>query len=556
MKEQDLRRALSAAMRACPPSDAWKRQTLAHTKEGKGMKTRISAAFVLTIVTLLLTVTALAAALISAREVVENVAVPLAQQNDQTNLRQESYTHEELAELIKTLNENGFTLEEDSQILRALASGQGYWEEETIMEICRQAFGGPWEQWTVEEKYWFESMMVSIGFADRNAYLLPEAGDFSVPEARAHAAALLQAAYGADLPQASDAEWRIDEWLYAAFDTADGAEPASWRFDYVRRATGACEYVVRFLRDGTLIETEEAGFHGALPQADSFGMAERLMGDQYGSMVDWPLAAWVQFGDMIAFLTPETQNQWLHQHAGYCLPPEGSVSAKAAEAAVLQAVGRAGAHDTILLCCTDGDRRIYKVDLRYAAAGGAPSVSWCGEVDCLTGEVLAVKEYVAASSPMMMQFAPFALLEAAPSFEQAQALREAVQARDQKFREYERQYQTLWYFWPLEAQKEALGPHHDLPQAGEMTREQAIQVALNAITAQLGPQALTVLGDYQVGAICCRYPESEGIRIAWEIYVTSDPVLLSNGYRVDFDDPAGVQYLPVIEVQRANAGNG
>ena len=89
-----------------------------------------------------------------------------------------------------------------------------------------------------------------------------------------------------------------------------------------------------------------------------------------------------------------------------------------------------------------------------------------------------------------------------------------------------------------------------------MTREQAVQTALDAITAQLGPQALDALGAYQVGAICCRYPESDGIRIAWEIYVTTDPVLLSNGYRVNFDDPAGVQALPTVEVQRANAENG
>ena len=495
MKEQELRRALNAAMNACPPPESWKRQVMAQTKEGKGMKTRISAAFVLAVVMILLAATAVAAALLSAPQVVEQVAVPLARQNDQTDLRQGAYTHEELAQLIKTLNENGITLEEDSQILRALKMGLGYWEDETIMEICRQAFGGSENQWTIEEKYWFENMMGQIGFSDRNAYLLPADGDFTVPQARAHAAALLKDAYGVSLPADSDDTWRIDEWLYAPVDGAGSEEPAYWAFEYVRRKSGQCEYAVRFLRDGALMEMEEAGFHGEMPDIASFSMADRLMGDRYGSPFDWPLEAWVQFGGMIAHLTPKTQNQWLYQQAGYCLPPEGGVSPEQAVLAVRQAAGREGDYDLGLLCCTDADRRIYKVNLRYAT--GALPLCWCGEVDCLSGQVLALREYSVGTSPMMMQFAPFSLLDAAPDF-----------------------------------------------------------AALDAITAQLGPQALDALGAYQVGAICCRYPESDGIRIAWEIYVTTDPVLLSNGYRVNFDDPAGVQALPTVEVQRANAENG
>ena len=37
---------------------------------------------------------------------------------------------------------------------------------------------------------------------------------------------------------------------------------------------------------------------------------------------------------------------------------------------------------------------------------------------------------------------------------------------------------------------------------------------------------------------------------------TSDPVTISNGYRVTFDDPAGVMTNHEIEVFPANNGNG
>lgn len=113
----------------------------------------------------------------------------------------------------------------------------------------------------------------------------------------------------------------------------------------------------------------------------------------------------------------------------------------------------------------------------------------------------------------------------------------------------------MWYFWPLEAQKEALGPHHDIPQGNEMTRDQAAEAAIGAVRERYGQIALDRLGDWQTGVICCRYPEEEGVRVVWEIYITSDPVTISNGYRVTFDDPAGVMTNPEIEVFPANGGN-
>lgn len=89
-----------------------------------------------------------------------------------------------------------------------------------------------------------------------------------------------------------------------------------------------------------------------------------------------------------------------------------------------------------------------------------------------------------------------------------------------------------------------------------MTREEAVDMALQAIEAKYGKTALTQLGDYQIGVICCRYEEPEGVRISWELYITSDPESMSNGFRVDFDDPNGLMELTDVVVQRANIGNG
>lgn len=128
--------------------------------------------------------------------------------------------------------------------------------------------------------------------------------------------------------------------------------------------------------------------------------------------------------------------------------------------------------------------------------------------------------------------------------------------RQDAYKQHQQTYGENWWFWPLEAQQEAIGGHHHVPEGDEMSRDEAVEIALNAIRQQRGEGALDALGEYHIGAICQRYQEPEGMWITWCIYVTSDPVYMSDGFRVDLDDPIGIQKMPGIEVQQANAGNG
>ena len=112
---------------------------------------------------------------------------------------------------------------------------------------------------------------------------------------------------------------------------------------------------------------------------------------------------------------------------------------------------------------------------------------------------------------------------------------------------YTQQYGENWFFWPLEAQKDALGENHHVPKGDELTRDEAVEMALKAIEAKYGEEALTQLGDYQVGVICCMYEETEGPRYSWELYITSDPEFMSNGFRVwraQVQTPASSEAFP------------
>ena len=531
-------------------------------QERKGepvVKKRLSVGLVLAIVLMLIAVTALAVALLSPKEIVEQVAVPMAQENDEGELRQEYYSHEQLAQLIQTLGENGFSLDENTTIIQAFRNGHGYWEDEVLMEICREAFGSNYDAWSIEQKYWYETISAEIGLPGEHAYLLPGETDMTEQEAAQHAADLLKEACGVSLPSVSNDEWLICPYLYAEWDTEFDQRPAVWEFWFVNRQSGTPEYIVRFLRSGELYDMEEAGFHNAPDKADTFSTADRLMGDKYGSMADWPMTAWPEFARMIAGITPERKSEWCYQHAGYRLPPEGSITSEAAIHIVDEAAQVNDRFKAFVICCIDGETPIYKVNLSYYSADFTDYAAfWCGEVDCMTGELRCLEEYRRGSSPMLMRFVPFTVLRSAPDFSVSrneQAREEASLARQQAYERYETQYQTMWYFWPLEAQQEALGPHHDVPQGSEMTRDQAAEFAVAAVRERYGQQVLDRLGDYQAGVICCRYEEPEGMRVAWEVYITSDPVTISNGYRVTFDDPAGYMANPDTEVYPANAQN-
>ena len=54
---------------------------------------------------------------------------------------------------------------------------------------------------------------------------------------------------------------------------------------------------------------------------------------------------------------------------------------------------------------------ISTINLRYPSDNGVGyDAIWCGEVDCLTGELRNLKQYIPGTSPMTMQFVPFSVV--------------------------------------------------------------------------------------------------------------------------------------------------
>lgn len=235
-------------------SDPWLAQRIMNQErtDTNRMNKKLSIILVLAIMLALLTVTALAAALLTPKEVVEQVAVPLAQGNDKDWRVEMDFTPEELAAFIRTCNENGIDLDENNAIMEAFRSGKGYNEEEAIMAVCREAFGGNEGEWTLAEQRWFQEMMVSIGWEDEVTIELPGPDDLTEEDARSRMLTAIQAEYGEKLPLADKMQFE-SAIAYFAEEAEDGTV---WTL-VVRNKSGSDvrnEYHAALGRDGTVLD--------------------------------------------------------------------------------------------------------------------------------------------------------------------------------------------------------------------------------------------------------------------------------------------------------------
>lgn len=315
----EFRRAIDASLSGLREDPLMARRVIARLngKDEVKVKKRLSTGLVLAIViVLLMAAAALATVLLTHQEVVEQVAIPLAIGNDGRVGVNNSYSPEELAELVRELNENGITLEENSRIMQHLKNGQGYYEEEVIMEICRQAFGGNYYAWTLEEQDWYEELMVQCGWHESHLVRLPGPDNMTYEEAEAFAFERLRQAYGPDL----EAENRDIYELSRQFYLVDDGEDAVWSFTLDPKDVMHGQYTVQFLdRD------PEHNFHVSanIPDWSKSYTAGEVLGQfhyAYGwDQGKWSQSVWRQLHEMMQDAVLEPDNAYYTTCRGYLL---------------------------------------------------------------------------------------------------------------------------------------------------------------------------------------------------------------------------------------------
>lgn len=363
----------------------------ADRKEPVIVRKKMKYGVALALILMLLTATAVAAVLLTGMEVIEQEAVPMAQGNDGDVRPVDEYTFEELQSIILTAQENGIYLDDDTSVMRALRNGEGYSEEETIMAICREAFGGLFYEWTTEEKHWFQEMMIDIGWSTENGYEIPGEGEMSSAEARAQAVKLLQEKYGADLPLDDPAMYRVEEWYFAKGDDQLGL---NWNFVFYPRYLEGATCYASFDKQGGQAELsrEEPYTWTEYTELQLKNRVDRIYNYRYAGtgMVSWECDAWYAFGQKL----PGAQRSasWNEEYDAYAasvylLPGEGDLTRQQARDIAFADAGVKDYTGVTELLLGKGSQRTWKITFNTSEKTGKNQLL-SYEIDSVSREIL------------------------------------------------------------------------------------------------------------------------------------------------------------------------
>ena len=374
------------------------------------------------------------------REVIEQTAVPMAMANDTGAGLNIEFSAEELAGLVRALNEHGIVLEENNALMQAVQNDAGYFEEEVMMEICRQAFGGYYYTWTLEDQDWYEKLLAKIGFHETPEIRMPGADDMTYEEAEAFAFRMIREEYGRELPLEDRTVWKLEREFWRG-DPED-PDSASWYFELLPLDVEQASYSVSFEdRDpeGTYSVFADIPDWTAPYTAEDLMMKFNRVYAWNGGR--WPREAWQRLHEMMqeAVLDPEDTDypEYLaYRLTAYPEPAEGEISREEAIRIAKEALQQdRAALDSALLTEYEGSRvwmigmGIYIWTDRQDEKDAA---TWAVAVDSRTGEAVSIRNgnyFTAFVHPAAYEKAMEGLLE------ESEYLRIAAEAVREKYPE-------------------------------------------------------------------------------------------------------------------------
>ena len=140
------------------------------------MKKKISMAAILVAALMLITVTALAVALLSGKQAVKEVLVPIATQSEE-----KVWTHDELDMISRQLADQGFTVTDD--IRQKLSATDPLYKEQLLRRFMKMDYGEIPASWPLEEQAWYDELLVKYRLKEERTRFVPEEGEISEEQA-------------------------------------------------------------------------------------------------------------------------------------------------------------------------------------------------------------------------------------------------------------------------------------------------------------------------------------------------------------------------------------
>lgn len=255
------------------------------------MKKKRSAAFVLVMAILLITLGALAAVPLSSKEFVENVLAPKAIQN-----QSERWTQEEVEEILRIAEENGPVLSEED--LAWLREGDGE-DKETLMRMFAKVDLGFYPStWSIEDQAWYDQLLLDCGVSDRRTRFLPEEGEKTEAEAKAIAIQYILDHYDGAADVTDEATYRHHAQYMLWSDEGEKI----WDIEYVALDLTHDTYVVLVTPQGDVREDESQVYPGLRLEGEDVSTPDEVYDryeDVFGSIYNWEPETWVSFREAL-----------------------------------------------------------------------------------------------------------------------------------------------------------------------------------------------------------------------------------------------------------------
>ena len=282
------RETMNALLPSIPPEfEKQMREMLqampAERKEPK-MRRKISLGLVLALILCLLTVGALAAALLGGKDFVDQIMAPKAAES-----QSEKYTSEEVKEILRIAEENNLSLN-PSDVERLNRMEEGYWKEELMRLFVKTEYGFYPAGWPIEVQHWYDEMLEACGQGDGHIdCVLPAEGEISQETAVQTAVDYIHDHYDPDADVTNEAKYRRmmtyyetvkTPWLTTREWTIDWEALDLYSTDYHLTITPQGEVTMAYPVPG--IRASSFTTHGQ----DIYDRISRLYGDRYGR-VNW-----------------------------------------------------------------------------------------------------------------------------------------------------------------------------------------------------------------------------------------------------------------------------
>ena len=341
---------------------------------------KLSVGMVFAIVLILMTVTAVAAVLLSMRQIVDDYAVPMAQQS----VGEIDYSPEEVSILVQLAQENGIVFSEYamSNIAWAESHGEGYAKDEFIKLLAYTEFGEDISTWTLEQQKWFDDALVAMGIFPESQKAMPKdpEGEQELAVNRAVAHLTTNYSIGGDITDESQYQVGVQ---YINGDV-DGDYPGLyWSIDFQPKTITGGEYWVYLRDDGEILgQSVRLGLSADSSVGDVRDAYGRYYEKDYPAHVEWDQHVYQEFLATAKLVKPSNGRAYLCiMQTEYPDIPDDAISFDDAYAIAAADLGIT-------------DYRVFKKVLiatdtnpvwKFTMSRGEDDYSF--EIDCITGEI-------------------------------------------------------------------------------------------------------------------------------------------------------------------------